>query len=262
VLLGLLLLLNPVSLRGVQAAQRPSTGSAVSPQAAAKPSLEEQESQALQDAVRSSEDNPQALIKNLEGFLGRFPESAQREQILHVIYKSALRGNDPQTAIECGEKLLGLKPGDTDLLSSLVDMLDRQGDAFSRVKALHYATSFVDRAEMELKGAARSAGGKDRVPDSPTIMLATAYLMRGKLYAKSGEPDKAVADYDRMKYVMHARDTLSHGDINDHRKDVEDILTVAPERRSPEQKALVTALKNYDHFHGNDYEYDYREDEP
>jgi hypothetical protein len=74
--------------------------------------------------------------------------------------------------------------------------------------------------------------------------------------------DKAVADYDRMKYVMHARDTLSHGDINDHRKDVEDILTVAPERRSPEQKALVTALKNYDHFHGNDYEYDYREDEP
>ncbi|MGO8733198.1 MAG: redoxin family protein [Terriglobia bacterium] len=220
-LLGLLLLLNPVSLRGAQAAQRPATDSAASPQAAAKPSLEEQESQALQDAVRSSEDNPQALIKNLEGFLGRFPESAQREQILHVIYKSALRGNDPQTAIECGEKLLGLKPGDTDLLSSLVDLLDRQGDAFSRVKALHYATGFVDRAEMELKGAARSAGGKDKVPDSPTIMLATAYLMRGKLYAKSGEPDKAVADYEKS-YAAYPSEQLAErlGDLAAERNDL------------------------------------------
>jgi thiol-disulfide isomerase/thioredoxin len=221
VLLGLLALLNPVSLRGVQAAQRPATDSAAPPQAVAKPSLEEQESQALQDAVRSSGDNPQALIKNLEGFLQRFPESTRREQVLQVIYNSALRGNDPQTAIEYGEKLLGLKPGDAELLSSLVDLLDRQGDAFSRVKALHYAMTFVDRAEVELKESTRSAGSKDKPPDSHTVMLASAYLMRGKLYAKSGEPGKAMADYEKS-YAAYPSEQLAEllGDLAAKRNDL------------------------------------------
>ena len=174
-LLSPLLLLNPVSLRALQAAQNPAPQSAAPPRAAEKPSLEAQESQALRDAVRSSEDNPQVLIKNLEAFLERFPASAQREQVLQFIYKSALRANDPQTAAKYGEKLLALKPDDPALLPSLVDLLDRQGDASSRVKALQYAMKFVERAEKEAKESGPSAAGKDKSPESPSTMLAAAY---------------------------------------------------------------------------------------
>ena len=225
-----MLLLNPASLRGVQAAQDPATHPTGPPQAAAKPLLEEQESQALQDAVRSSEDNPQVLIKNLEGFLERFPMSTRREQVLEVIYKSALRANDPQTAIEYGEKLLGLKPDDAALLSSLVDLLDRQDNASSRVKALQYATRFVERAEMELKESARSAAGKDKAPDSLTIMLAAAYLMRGKLYAESGNSDKATADYEKS-YATYPSQQLAErlGDLavkkNDLKRAIDEYAT-------------------------------------
>ena len=80
-----------------------------------QPPPEVQETQALQDAVRSAEDNPQLLIKNLEGFLERFPASVRREQVINVIYTSALRANDPETAIEYGEKLLAEKPDDPGL---------------------------------------------------------------------------------------------------------------------------------------------------
>jgi thiol-disulfide isomerase/thioredoxin len=217
-----LLLLIPISLRGVPAAQNPPTHSAAPAQAAPKPSPEEQESQALQDAVRSSEDNPQVLIKNLEGFLERFPESTRREQVLQFIYKSALRANDPQTAIKYGEKLLGLKPDDPALLSSLVDLLDQQEDASSRAKALQYAMRFVERAEMELKQSARPAAGKDKAPDSPAIMLAAAYLLRGKLYAESGNLDNAAADYEKS-YAAYPSEQLAErlGDLAAKKNDLE-----------------------------------------
>jgi thiol-disulfide isomerase/thioredoxin len=224
-LLGLLLLLNPVPLWAVQAAQNPAPQSAAPPQTAEKPSLEAQESQALQDAVRSSEDNPQVLIKNLEAFLERFPASARREQVLQFIYKSALRANDPQTAIQYGEKLLALKPDDPALLSSLVDLLDRQDDASSRVKALQYARKFVEHAEREVNESAPSAAGKDKSPESPSIMLAAAYLMRGKLYAKSGESDKAMADFQKS-YAAYPSQQLAErlGDLAAKKNDLERAL--------------------------------------
>jgi len=220
-LLGLLLLLNPFPLRAVQAAQKPAPQSAAPPQTAEKSSLEAQESQALQDAVRSSEDNPQVLIKNLEAFLERFPTSARREQVLQFVYQSALRANDPQTAIQYGEKLLVLKPDDPALLSSLVDLLDRQDDASSRVKALQYAMKFVERAEREVNESAPSAAGKGKSPESASVMLAAAYVTRGKLYAKSGETDKAVADYEKS-YAAYPSEHLAErlGDLAAKKNDL------------------------------------------
>jgi thiol-disulfide isomerase/thioredoxin len=219
--LSLLLLLNPVPLRAVQAAQNPATQPAAPPQTAAKAPLEAQESQELQDAVRSSEDNPQVLIKNLEAFLERFPASARRAQVLDFIYKSALRANDPQTAIRYGEKLLALEPDDPELLSSLADLLDRQDDASSRGKALQYAMKFVELAERKANESAPSAAGKEKSPELPSIMLAAAYLMRGKLYAKSGESDKAMADYQKS-YAAYPTQQLAErlGDLAAQKNDL------------------------------------------
>jgi thiol-disulfide isomerase/thioredoxin len=216
-----LLLLSFASPRAVPAAQNPATQSAPPPRNAEKPSQEALESQALQDAVRSSEENPQVLIKNLEAFLERFPASARRGQVLEFIYKSALRANDPQTALEYGEKLLVLKPDDPALLSSLADLLDRQGDASSRAKALQYATKFVERAEREVNESAPSAG-KDNSPQSPGIMLAAAYLMRGKLYAKSGESTLAKADFQKS-YAAYPSPQLAErlGDLAAKQNDLE-----------------------------------------
>jgi thiol-disulfide isomerase/thioredoxin len=181
-----------------------------------------QESQALQEAVRSAEDNPQALIKNLEGFLERFPSSARREQVMEVIYNSALRANEPQTAIEYGEKLLGSKSNDVTLLSSLVDMLDRQDDALSRAKALQYASRLVDHAEKELKESAASAAPKDQTPDSIAIVIAQAYLTRGKLYAESGDLGNAEADYEKSYAAYPSRQLAERlGDLAVKKNDLE-----------------------------------------
>ena len=186
-----LLLLSPLSMPAIQAPATPPS----------QPPPEVQESQALQDAVRSAEDNPQLLIKNLEGFLKRFPASVRREQVINVIYTSALRANDPETAIEYGEKLLAERPDDPALLASLADMLDRRGDSSRRAKALEYATRLVEKAEAKYREPGRSASGTEKAADSFAMLLAQAGLVRGKLYAEAGELDKARADYEKSYAV-------------------------------------------------------------
>jgi len=224
------LLLGSISVRGVPAPQAPGTQPATPPQAETKPALEMQEGQALQEAVQSAEGNPQALIKNLEGFLERFPASPRSQQVLEVIYNSALRANDPQTAIEYGEKLLGLRADDPALLASLVDLLDRQDDASSRAKALQYATRLVERAEKQVKESAPPTADQDKGPDSLPVMLARAYMLRGNLYANSGETDKAAADYEKS-YAAYASHQIAErlGDLaakkNDFKRAVDEYAT-------------------------------------
>ena len=196
-LVNALLLLSCAFLRAAPMPQAQGTLPASPTQAAGKPHLDVQEEQALQEAIRSAENNPQALIKNLEGFLQRFPASPLRQQVLEVIYSSALRANDPQTAIESGEKLLGLKADDPALLSSLVDLLGRQDDALSRDKALQYANRLVERLEKEGKESTSSAPEQDKGPDSLTVMRARAYMWRGRLYADAGNSDRARADFEK-----------------------------------------------------------------
>jgi thiol-disulfide isomerase/thioredoxin len=217
-----LLLLNPGSLWPIQAAQNPAPQSATPPQTVEKPSPEAQESQALKDAVRSSHDNPQVLIKNLEAFLERFPASARRVEVIDYIFQSARRANDPQTAIQYGEKLVELKPNDPALLSSLVDLFDRQDDASSRAKALQYAMQLVECAERQVNEPPPPTVGKSRSPETPATILSAAYLIRGKLYAKSGDLDKAMADYEKS-YAAYPTAHLAErlGDLAAKKNDLE-----------------------------------------
>ena len=151
---AVLLLLAVVSLVAVSKAQAPAAEEknpstkppAAQPDAgksAQNPNPLQEESRALQKIFELSPNDPKVLIKGLEDFLARFPQSARRGQILRTIYSQALQANDQRKAIETAEKLLELNPEDPDLLSALTDLYGRHTDAASRAKALTYATRFV-----------------------------------------------------------------------------------------------------------------------
>lgn len=160
------------------------------------PSPGHEESEALEKALAASANDPQALIKSLEEFLARFPSSPQREQVLRTIYKQALQANDPRKAAATAERLLELDPDDPDLLSAVVDLLDRQNDPASREKASSYATRFIARAEKLAAEPKPPDISEEKWAELGALMRATAYFVRGKVYAKSGETDKAIADYE------------------------------------------------------------------
>jgi thiol-disulfide isomerase/thioredoxin len=187
--------------RRVSAAQNSVARPAVQ-QNAAKPSPEVEEQYALDHAVRSAGGNPQALIQNLEEFLARFPSSPYREQLYRSIFRQALQANDPPKAEAYAEKLLELNPDDPALLSTVVDLLGRREDAPSRQRALYFATKFVAQAEKAGQATAPPGVPQDKWRETNSLMLASAYLTRGKIYAKSSKAENAFADYE-MSYAAY-----------------------------------------------------------
>ena len=94
---------GPLPLRAAQSAAKPAENK---PATQASPDAGEQS--ALDDAFRSAEGNPQILIKNLEAFLARFPQSSRREVVLRTICTYALQANAP----ERGRAIRPDAPGD------------------------------------------------------------------------------------------------------------------------------------------------------
>lgn len=204
-LLILAILSCPASLCGSRASaadeQKPAAKKAVA--SAPEPSKDKQassrspaqeESEALDKALEVSPNDPQALIRSLEEFLVRFPNSARREQVLRTIYKQALQANDPRQAALTAEKLLELNPDDLALLGAIVDLLDRQDDPASREKTVGYATRFIARAEKLAAEPKPPDASEEKWTEVTAVMRATAYFARGKVYAKSGDSEKAIAD--------------------------------------------------------------------
>jgi len=198
-----LLAANLLLARGQQAA---TTSAASTPQRgeekqkptqAASSTPTQAEDAVLEQAVDAAHRDPQVLIKNLENFLHRFPGSPRREQILRLIYRQAIQANDPRDAIHYAEELLEIHPRDPALLSSLVELLDRQNDAAGRAKAITYATQFIDVGEKDATEPTPNHMSPEQWQETISLVRANGYLMRGKLYAKAAENDKAFADYEK-----------------------------------------------------------------
>ncbi len=203
--------------RRVGAAGQTATPTQAEPQgnAPAKPSPEQEENQALTEAVRSSLGNPQALIKNLEDFLTRFPASAQRAPVLRTIYQTALQANDPAKAAWAAEQLLTASPDDPALLVSLVDLLDRQNDATQRAAALRYATQLVTAAERAAQQPKPADVPEAKWRESHARLLAIAYLARGKVRAGSEEVAPAISDFEKSFAAYPTAEAAERlGDLN------------------------------------------------
>jgi thiol-disulfide isomerase/thioredoxin len=155
-----------------------------------------EEAAALDKALQVSPNDPQALIKSLEDFLRRFPKSTRRERVLRTIYRQALQANDPRKAAATAEKLLELNPEDLEMLKAIVDLLDRQNDTASREKAIAYATRLIAGAEKLATEPKPPDVSPEKWAEMGALVRATAFFRRGKVYAKSGDTEKATADFE------------------------------------------------------------------
>ena len=228
-----LLILALVSLVAGLKAQAPPAEDKAPPtrppasQSDAQPSAQnsdpaQEESRAFKKILELSPNDPQALIKGLEDFLAQFPQSARRGQILRTIYTQALQANDQRKAIETAEKLLELNPEDPDLLSALTDLYGRHADAASRAKALGYATRFVEHAERLSAQSPPAEIPAEKWTEVHTLIRATAYYLRGKVRAQSGESEMAVGDFEKSLAIYPTAEVAERlGDVAMQRDDAD-----------------------------------------
>ena len=187
---------GPLPLRAAQSAAKPAENN---PAMQASPDAGERS--ALDDAFRSAENNPQILIKNLEAFLERFPKSSRREVVLRTICTYALQANVPEVAVQYGQMLLEMKPGDPQLLNSLIEALVRQYGPASRARAIDYSSRLAAIAESQRDQAA-ATGTSNNTQEQWAERIAAIYARRAGFYRDSGDLDKAIAD-DEKSYATY-----------------------------------------------------------
>ena len=211
------------------------------------PSPNPSEEETLRKLSELSPHDPQALIKGLEDFLGRFPESPRREQVLRTLYRQALEANDPSKAIAAAEKLLERNAEDPDLLSGLTDLYDRQTDSASRSKALGYATRFVEHAEKLAKQSPPAEIPAEKWTEVHSLIRATAYFMRGKVNAKSGEDEPAAADFEKSLAIYPTAEVAERlGDLAMQRNETDRAIdayatafTIPDKRMEPARREQI-----------------------
>jgi thiol-disulfide isomerase/thioredoxin len=154
------------------------------------------EQSALNNAFRSAENNPQILIKNLEAFLARFPQSSRREAVLRTICSYALEANAPGVIMKYGQMLLEMAPDDPKVLNLLIEALARENNPASRTRAIDYTSRMVKIAEDQRDRASGSGDSRGTV-EPWAERIAALYAQRGGFYRDAGDLDKAFADYQK-----------------------------------------------------------------
>jgi thiol-disulfide isomerase/thioredoxin len=178
------------------------------------------EQQELQRAIDEAANDRAAIVRNLELFLNKYPESAQRPQIYRAIVESSLQLNDYPRATDYAERLVALNPDDSSMTVMSIQLLDRYSDAAGWRRAISYCSrvlEFVDRTTPSEKSPRVSTEdwGNQKKHDESSLLFT-----RGRLHQKLSELDHAKKDFESSyALVPNAAAAERLGELAELRKD-------------------------------------------
>jgi thiol-disulfide isomerase/thioredoxin len=154
------------------------------------------ERQDLQKAIESAANDRAALVKNLEAFLQKYPESSQRPQIYRALVESSLQLRDFPHAMDYSERLTSLNPEDVSNTVLTIQLLNRYGDVPGYRRAVFYCSrvlEYVDRAPASEKSPRVSTENWEASKKKDRSSL---LLVRGDLYRKLNDNANAQKDFE------------------------------------------------------------------
>lgn len=152
------------------------------------------EAEDLQQAIDNSGNDRAALVRNLENFLQKYPESQQRPQIYRALVEASLQLRDSARATDYAERLVALAPDDISMTVLAIQLLERNGDEAGLRRAVNYSTrvlSYIQRNTVEYKSPKVS---KDEWEAEQKRDEENIFILRGRLELKLH--DNAAAEKD------------------------------------------------------------------
>src|ERR1700736_3632457 len=150
----------------------------------------------LQQAISSAANDRAALVRNLEAYLVKYPDSPQRPQIYRALVEANLQLRDSARAADYAERVVALVPEDMSIALVAIQLLQRSGDEAGLRRAISYAgrvLTFVDRTGLDDKSPKTSPEGwrMAKARDRASLLL-----LRGDLYLKLKDSATAQKDFE------------------------------------------------------------------
>jgi thiol-disulfide isomerase/thioredoxin len=93
----------------------------------------------LQLAVSEAGADRVSLVRNLEEYLKKHPDSAQRPQIYRALVEASLQLRDNARAADYAERIVSLRPDDVPITILAIQLLEQQGDEAGLRRAVNYS---------------------------------------------------------------------------------------------------------------------------
>lgn len=201
-----------------QGQQKPGAANAAAQnQAAPNASNEQQE---LRKAIDDASNDRAALVKNLEGFLKKYPESPQRLQIYRALVESCLQLRDFSRATDYAERMVALNPEDMSITILSIQLLELYGDTPGYRRAVFYTSrvlEYFDKSSPAEKSPRVSAEdwAASRRKDKSSLLT-----VRGRLYVKLGDTANAQKDFEASYALLPNAGAAEHlGQLAELKKD-------------------------------------------
>lgn len=173
----------------------------------------------LQILVRQAGNDPATLVKSLEGYLAKYPDSPRKGAIYRALLESEMNLHDDKSALDYAEKVIVLQPEDSQSMYLAVTLLEKLPDEASQARAIDYDTRLIDRV---------SKADPESRPQQMTLedwqagrnkFLVDLYVTRGRLQHHLHKDDDAVKDLQAGFQVLPtAEAALTLGEIAEERK--------------------------------------------
>src|SRR5467141_2573535 len=98
----------------------------------------------LQATVQQAGNDRAALIRNLEAYLIKYPDSPRRAAIYRALLESEMQLQNQKRALDYAQQILALQPDDSQTLFLTATLLEKIPDDASQTQAMGYDTHLME----------------------------------------------------------------------------------------------------------------------
>ena len=175
----------------------------------------------LQQAIASAGNDRAALLRNLEAFLHKYPDSAQRPQIYRALVEACLQLRDTARAANYAERIVALMPDDMSMTLLTIELLERDADEAALRRAVTYATRVLEHVRRSSMDEKSPRVSPDEWNAQKTRDLTAVLVMRGRLRVKLKDYANAQTDLEESyKELPSAAAAAKLGELAELNKNI------------------------------------------
>ncbi len=179
----------------------------------------------LQVTVQQAGNNSATLVRNLEAYLVKYPDSPRRAAIYRALLESEMQQQDPAKALDYAEKVLAIQPEDSQTLFLAATLLEKMPDDASQTRAMGYGTHLIElvaKADPESRPQQMTLEDWQAGRNKFTMNL---YVLRGRIERHLHKNEEAVKDLSEgFRLLPNVDAALNLGEIAEERKNPDEAV--------------------------------------
>jgi thiol-disulfide isomerase/thioredoxin len=149
----------------------------------------------LQTAIASAGNDSAALVRNLKAYLDKYPDAPRKAAVYRALVEACDQVRDNDCALEYAERLIAVRPDDSDMMLLAVNLLKQRGDDASLTRASGYVTRVLDRIEKAQPSDKPARVSLAEWQNGQSQLRAALYYVRGSIEKTQRNFDPAVKDF-------------------------------------------------------------------